>query len=136
MDTGEGKPEYISLLERAMQQIGCMSIQEILITHHHYDHTGGVRQIIERFGPVCVSKIRAAGVDDNEFRYSYLNEGDVLKTEGATLRVITTPGHTADHTSFLLEEERSVFSGDCILGVGTAVFDDLHTYMTRCAACM
>ena len=53
--------------------------------------------------------------------YTYIKDGEVVKTDGATLRLIHTPGHSTDHLVLTLQEENTIFSGDCVLGHGTTV---------------
>ena len=133
LDPGQGVPAYLPVLEAALARADC-TIQEIVLTHGHPDHVGGVASVLERFGALRVSKLPWPEVDDRHgFALEPLEDGSVVRTEGATLRAIFAPGHAPDHLCFLLEEERALFSGDNVLGVGTTVIPaqggDLGDYM-------
>jgi len=134
LDPGQGVDGYLPFLEEAMQRAGCETIQEIVLTHGHPDHIGGCRQVMDRFGSLSVKKRPWPEVDaDYDFEITPIDDGDVVETEGATLRAIHTPGHAPDHLCFLLEQERALISGDNVLGVGTTVIPaqsgDLAQYM-------
>ncbi len=135
LDPGDGNERYLPVLEEALARAGCQEIQEIVLTHAHSDHMGGVASILQRFGPLEVSKRPWPGTDDSfgvEIRA--IDGGAVIRTENATLRAIHTPGHSPDHLCFLIEEDDTLLSGDHILGVGTAVIPletgDLRDYMS------
>lgn len=134
LDPGGGEPTFLPVLERAMRRSGCEEIQEIVLTHGHPDHVGGVRQVLERFGEMPVHKMPWPEVDAKlDLPLRALAEGQTLTTEGARLRALHTPGHAPDHLCFLLDEEGALFSGDNVLGVGTTVIPlgsgDLGQYM-------
>lgn len=127
-------PEYITLLRKVLTDENCI-LKHIIVSHWHLDHIGGVPDILKEIKQDCVvSKLpRISGVENSplvpDINYNYLKDGDIVTVDGATVRVIATPGHSDDHLVLYLEEENSLFSGDCILGEGTAVFEDLHDYM-------
>jgi glyoxylase-like metal-dependent hydrolase (beta-lactamase superfamily II) len=135
LDPGQGLPRYLPVLERAMTETGCQGFQEIVLTHGHPDHIGGVRSVLERFGPLRVSKFPWPEVDAEyeDLEIQPLADGAVIETKGATLRGVFTPGHAPDHLCFMLEEEQALFSGDNVLGVGTTVIPnasgDLGDYL-------
>lgn len=132
LDTGSGVAAYPDVLASAIERAGCDGIQEIVLTHGHIDHLGGVAQLRERFGALRVSK-RPDPDDAAGLGFEPLDDGAVVRTEGATLRAVHTPGHATDHLCFVLEEEQAMFSGDNVLGVGTTVIPshggDLLDYM-------
>jgi glyoxylase-like metal-dependent hydrolase (beta-lactamase superfamily II) len=133
LDSGQGLEAYLPVLDVALERAGCR-IQQIVLTHGHVDHIGGARSVMDRHGELSVSKYPWAPFDDPwPIEITPLADGDLVRTEGATLRALHTPGHAADHICYVLEEERSIFSGDNVLGVGTTVIPidggDLLDYM-------
>lgn len=138
LDTGSGVPAYLPVLERAMEQHGVEGLDEIVLTHGHPDHIGGVAAVRERFGELRVSKRPWPEVDGRyDAPITPIDDGAVVSTEGARLRAVHTPGHAPDHLCFVLEEEQALFSGDNVLGVGTTVIPeesgDLAQYLESLA---
>ena len=89
----------------------------VLLTHGHPDHADGARRFGERVG----APVRAL---DPALRLGGegLAGGDVVSAAGLDLRVLATPGHTADSLSFVVEhDEPAVLTGDTVLGRGTTV---------------
>lgn len=141
LDTGEGKPIWSETLRKALDEEGA-SIDKIILTHWHPDHVGGVKDALAL--PGCENakvyknqpQAKQEAFADGEV-ISYIpppGQGDieteqVFRTDGATLRAFHCPGHTVDHMAFVLEEEGAMFTGDNVLGHGTAVFEDLAAYM-------
>jgi ribonuclease/clavin/mitogillin len=134
LDTGQGVPEYLPILDEALETAGCEGIQEIVLTHGHPDHIGGAAQILERYGKLEIKKRPWPEIDsEHDVTITPIDHGSVVRTEGATLRAVHSPGHAPDHLCFVLEEEGSLFTGDNVLGVGTTVIPsqsgDLGEYM-------
>ncbi|MDQ0750230.1 glyoxylase-like metal-dependent hydrolase (beta-lactamase superfamily II) [Streptomyces africanus] len=87
-----------------------------LLTHGHPDHAAGAA----RFAELTGTRVRAL---DPALRLGDegLAAGDVITTGGLELRVVPTPGHTADSLSFHLPADQAVLTGDTVLGRGTTV---------------
>lgn len=130
LDTGEkNKQEYIGELKKVLAEESIV-IDNIVVTHWHYDHIGGLEDVKSILNNGHKSwKYPRSDEKEDVHSINYLNDGQELSVEGASLRVHHTPGHTTDHIVLHLEEENAVFSGDCILGEGTTVFEDLYDYM-------
>lgn len=65
----------------------------------------------------------------NGLKLNPLTNGQIFSTDGVKLKVIHTPGHTTDHCILFIPETKELFSGDCVLGEGSTVFEDLYSYM-------
>ena len=89
----------------------------VLLTHGHPDHAGGAVRFAGLAGDVPVRAL------DPRHRLGSegLRDGDVVGLDGLELRVVGTPGHTSDSLSFVVPADRTVLTGDTVLGRGTTV---------------
>ncbi len=90
----------------------------ILISHKHGDHTDAIDKLVDRTGAV----VRAVGSGFLRGLGGPLSDGEVIDAAGLRIKVLATPGHTADSLSFVLDG--AVLTADTVLGRGTTVIDN------------
>ena len=128
IDTSEPqKPDYINLLKSVLKEENSI-ICEIIATHWHHDHIGSIKDgsIKKLISDDCQFwKFPRSDAVENygELKFLELNNGQEFELDGMRLKVFHTPGHTTDHVILFNEANRALFSGDCILGEGTAIFE-------------
>ncbi len=102
-------------VEAALQRTG-WHLTDILVTHHHHDHTGGIEELKAHYSCRVVAPAAEAkgipAVDET------VREGDRVQVGGIEARVIETPGHTAGHISYFLPDDKLAFVGDTLFSIG------------------
>ena len=110
VDPGDPEPVINFLNEKGL------TLQNILITHHHFDHTGGIEKLTDLYGSEVYGPdgghIKGIGVtiqDNQEFSLS-----------SVTFKAIATPGHTLDHLSYYVADDSNplLFCGDTLFSGG------------------
>jgi hydroxyacylglutathione hydrolase len=101
--------------EAALQKTG-WRLTDILVTHHHADHTQGIGELKQHHKCRVVAPrheaARIAHVDET------VSEGDTVHLGGLEGRVIETPGHTAGHISYFFAADKLAFVGDTLFSIG------------------
>jgi len=107
IDPGDARP-----VMQALDELDLIPVA-ILITHHHADHVGGVRELRARF-PIPVYGPAQETVPDITHP---LREGDRVEISGLPdLEVLEVPGHTAGHIAYV--GTQSLFCGDTLFAGG------------------
>jgi glyoxylase-like metal-dependent hydrolase (beta-lactamase superfamily II) len=120
IDTGAGVAGYVPLLSGFLADERLGEVRQVLLTHRHVDHIGGVPDVRRVFPRVPVAKL-VRNDSTLPVRMEPLADGAVIRGAGVTLHAVYTPGHASDHLCYYLEEERALFTGDLILGGSTTV---------------
>ncbi|KAI9790838.1 MAG: hypothetical protein M1833_001752 [Piccolia ochrophora] len=120
IDTGEGFPSWTAALRRALANDDDPVVTDVLLTHHHADHVGGVgdvRDLMAERGEGEVRVWKFPSPEDGDAGLRPLRDGQVFRLDddddddddggddegkGWSLRTIHCPGHTPDHAVFLL----------------------------------
>ena len=107
------------------------TIERILLTHGHFDHTGAVWEIAQTLGiPYCIHRAGEKYLTDTRWNLSaycgrnvylddaeYLDDGDIIRLKANpsfALKVIHTPGHTPDSVTFYSQQDKVAFVGDTV----------------------
>ncbi len=115
VDPGPEHEGHLARVQQTAAQAG-HRIGRIVLTHGHLDHCAGARRLAELTGADILAFDPALRLGSEG-----LGAGDSVRGAGCDLRVIGTPGHTADSVCLLIEADAAVLTGDTVLGRGTTV---------------
>ena len=112
---------------KALQREG-WHLTDILVTHHHADHVGGIAELKQKYDcRVVAPHDKTAAIPEVDER---VKQGDTVKIGTLTARVLETPGHTLDHISYVFDDERALFAADTLFSIGCGrVFEGTYPMM-------
>lgn len=110
-------------------------LSDILITHHHFDHVGG----IERLKAATGARVLGPANEKIPGRDLALHDGDQVDVLGQRFSVYAVPGHTLGHIAYIQAEQHWLFCGDTLFAGGCGRLfegspEQMHQSLSRLAA--
>jgi glyoxylase-like metal-dependent hydrolase (beta-lactamase superfamily II) len=94
--------------------VGKQRVEQIILTHSHYDHAGMAKTIKQSFNArILAYSSNIEGVD------RILKDGEVIRIGDASFEIIYMPGHSTDSICIYSREEKVLFAGDSPLIINT-----------------
>jgi hydroxyacylglutathione hydrolase len=119
-DPGSGATAAIDAPEAAPVEAALKAtgwrLSDILVTHHHGDHTGGIAELKGRHK--CRVVAPAAEASKIPLVDETVREGDQVSVGKLSANVIETPGHTAGHITYWFGADKLAFAGDTLFSIG------------------
>jgi hydroxyacylglutathione hydrolase len=112
---------------KALEREG-WKLTDILITHYHGDHVGGVAELKQKYGcRVVAPHDKSTKIANADVR---VGNADVVKIGNLLARVLETPGHTLDHISYVFDGDKALFAADTLFSIGCGrVFEGSYEQM-------
>lgn len=115
VDPGPGDEGHLRRVREEVEAAG-QRVERILLTHAHPDHAGGAAAFAALTGAPVLAADPAHRLGE-----AGLSPGEVVTAGGCEVRVVATPGHSADSVCLLVPADRALLTGDTVLGRGTTV---------------
>lgn len=162
VDAGFGDEQSIAERRRFFErELSHLRFRHILLTHHHFDHSSGGRRLREllraetAINPIDETILHTPSGSNEDLPDEAeiserarvwreealatpidrtLADGESVRVGGLTVRAVHTPGHTAGHNCYFVEETGVLFTGDNVLGIGTSAIGpppagDMQAYL-------
>lgn len=110
IDVPEAAPVLAALSERDW------TLTDILITHHHHDHVGGVDALRKATG----ARVTGASADDHRLPLidTAVAPGDTISLGAETAAILDAPGHTVGHIAYFFSSSGILCTGDSLMALG------------------
>jgi glyoxylase-like metal-dependent hydrolase (beta-lactamase superfamily II) len=142
-------PDLAAHVDALLAAVAGQTVTHILITHTHLDHSPAAAALKRAtgartygFGPHgsggAEDRAGVGGVTEEGGDHAFVpdvtvRDGDRIDGDGWTMEVVETPGHTSNHVCYGLAEEKTLFTGDHVMGWSTSVIappdGDMSAYM-------
>lgn len=109
IDTGSDG-YIINELKNIYTGVGKKTLDQIILTHGHFDHTGGIKFLKEAFDP----KVFAFNSDRTKID-RYLKNNDIIKCADTYCQIIHAPIHSNDSVCIYFPDDGALFTGDLLL---------------------
>lgn len=128
IDVGRDE-ELINLLRNHQTGVGKRKVDQVILTHSHYDHVGMLAAVRDAFKPTIFAFSESLnGVDQ------VLKDGQMLHIADRKFEVMHAPGHSQDSICLYCAEERTLFTGDTpirITAPGDSYDQNFISFMVR-----
>ena len=110
-------PRDEAQLQSFLEATGDATLENILITHTHADHSPGALALHEATGArlIGLKAPDVAGHDKTFVPDRLFSDEDIVDCGEYKIQLIATPGHVSNHICFLLRDEQLLFTGDHVL---------------------